>query len=291
LRVRFLRTACPACWLLDVSRLIASRMVFRAQGESPAPGLGKASNLFAASRATSLQRADNVVWETYNSRFRNAVWQEPSGRAGTVWPRGRNRSAAVRNRRFGLEAELARLLPGSGQEPPGRWAVPAAGAGQEPHGRTTPIHNLKTLAFAAISIFWHAFCSAEKRLTTRSRTCRGRAPETSSDHRNRKIAPLLCGRFLIAPVMYTRKPLGADNGVGPFRGSGLGVRHGQSFVQTANTRAQPRHDVALLVDAALGSDRRGPEQPGASRRARGRRGQPSSPSDHPQLSPLRYRVL
>ena len=49
------------CWLLDVSRLIASRMVFRAQGESPAPGLGKASNLFAASRATSLQRADNVV--------------------------------------------------------------------------------------------------------------------------------------------------------------------------------------------------------------------------------------
>ena len=30
-----------ACWLLDVSRLIASRMMFRAQGESPAPGLGK----------------------------------------------------------------------------------------------------------------------------------------------------------------------------------------------------------------------------------------------------------
>ena len=37
MRVRFLRAACPACWLLDVSRLIASRMVFRAQGESPAP--------------------------------------------------------------------------------------------------------------------------------------------------------------------------------------------------------------------------------------------------------------
>jgi hypothetical protein len=34
LRVRFLRTACPACWLLDVSRLIASRMVFRAQALS-----------------------------------------------------------------------------------------------------------------------------------------------------------------------------------------------------------------------------------------------------------------
>eukprot|EP00964_Phaeocystis_antarctica_P033029 scaffold18716_cov28-Phaeocystis_antarctica.AAC.1 len=35
LRVRFFRTACPACWLLDVSRLIAFRMVFQAQGESP----------------------------------------------------------------------------------------------------------------------------------------------------------------------------------------------------------------------------------------------------------------
>ena len=35
LRVRFFRTACPACWLLDVSRLIAFRMVFLAQGESP----------------------------------------------------------------------------------------------------------------------------------------------------------------------------------------------------------------------------------------------------------------
>ena len=43
LRVRFLRTACPACWLLDVSRLIASRMVFRAQpqGERPASCLTK----------------------------------------------------------------------------------------------------------------------------------------------------------------------------------------------------------------------------------------------------------
>ena len=37
-RVRFLRTACPACWLLGVSRLIASQMVFRAQGKSPASG-------------------------------------------------------------------------------------------------------------------------------------------------------------------------------------------------------------------------------------------------------------
>jgi hypothetical protein len=41
--------------------------------EPSAAVLEKASNLFAASRATSLQRADNVVWETYNSRFRNAM--------------------------------------------------------------------------------------------------------------------------------------------------------------------------------------------------------------------------
>jgi hypothetical protein len=207
LRVRFLRAACPACWLLDVSRLIASRMVFRAQGESPAPRSWKR-------RATCSRRvvrrvcSELIMWyrkltildfetpfgrnrfggrrnragtgqEPRRNRFGRAgtAWQEPSGRAGTVWPRGRNRSAAR-------------------QEPFGRWAVPAAGAGQEPHGRTTPIQNLKTLAFAAISIFWHAFCSAEKRLTTRSRTCRGRAQETSSDHRTRKIAPLLCGRFL-----------------------------------------------------------------------------------------------
>ena len=121
-------------------------------------------------------------------RNRAGAAQEPlrPGRnrlAGTVRP-GRNRLAA-RQEPFGREAGTAR--------PSGRNR---AGAGQEPHGRTTPIRNLKTLAFAAISIFWHAFCSAEKRLTTRSRTCRGRAPETSSDHRTRKIAPLLCGRFL-----------------------------------------------------------------------------------------------
>jgi hypothetical protein len=41
--------------------------------EPSAAVLEKASNLFAASRATSLQRADNVLWETYNSRFRNAT--------------------------------------------------------------------------------------------------------------------------------------------------------------------------------------------------------------------------
>ena len=58
----------------------------------------------------------------------------------------------------------------------------------------------------AISIFLHVFCRAEKRLTTRTRTCRGRAPETSPDQHTRQIAPLLCGRFLNRlGVLYNKK--------------------------------------------------------------------------------------
>ena len=61
LRVRFLRTACPACWLLDVSRPIASRMVFRAQGESPAPlGHDKREQPRSVSPATRLQRSHEI---------------------------------------------------------------------------------------------------------------------------------------------------------------------------------------------------------------------------------------
>ena len=46
LRVRVLRIACPTCWLLDVSRLIASRMVFRAQAASESPASERASVRF-----------------------------------------------------------------------------------------------------------------------------------------------------------------------------------------------------------------------------------------------------
>ena len=96
---------------------------------------------------------------------------------------GRNRAGAGQEPAAGQEPGRSRA--GAGQEPaagqePGRNR---AGAGQQPHGRTTPIRNLKTLAFAAISIFLPVFCSAEKRLTTRTRTCRGRAPEAAPDHR------------------------------------------------------------------------------------------------------------
>ena len=91
---------------------------------------------------------------------------------------------------------LGRLLPGSGRQPPGRWAAAAAAAGQHPLDRTTPKQNLKTPAYAAILIFCDDLYSPEKRLTVPICTCRGRAPETSPDHRTRQIAPLLCGRFL-----------------------------------------------------------------------------------------------
>ena len=113
---------------------------------------------------------------------------------------------------FGLEADaarppsgscpaagrlLGRLLPGSGRQPPGRWAAAAAAAGQHPLDRTTPKQSLKTPAYAAILIFCDDLYSPEKRLTVPIRTCRGRAPETSPDHRTRQIAPLLCGCFLV----------------------------------------------------------------------------------------------
>ena len=83
---------------------------------------------------------------------------------------------------------------GTGQEPgseprrsragTGRWAASEpgrnrAGAGQQPHGRTTPTQNWKTLALPPFQYFLHVSCSAEKWLTSRTRTCRGRSPYTS----------------------------------------------------------------------------------------------------------------
>ena len=88
------------------------------------------------------------------------------------------------------------MLPVSGRKPGGRWAEAAAASGRLPPDRTTPKQNLKTLAYAAILIFFDDLYSPEKRLTVPIRTCRGRAPETSPDHRTRQSAPLLCGRFL-----------------------------------------------------------------------------------------------
>ena len=58
--------------------------------------------------------------------------------------------------------------------------------------------NLQLLSlFSALLNRCDDLYSPEKRLTVLIRTCRGRAPETSPDHRTRQIAPLLCGRFLV----------------------------------------------------------------------------------------------
>ena len=113
MRVRFLRTACPACWLLDVSRLIASRMVFRAQGESPAPRSWKR-------RATCSRRVVRRVCSELIMWYRKLTildFETPSCRQE---PGGSCRSDR-------LAARLPAAAPG--QEPPERQAVPAGRSG------------------------------------------------------------------------------------------------------------------------------------------------------------------
>ena len=114
LRVRFLRAArdlhagCSACPDWSLQKLFKRGVP--AQGESPAPRSWKRR----ATRSRRVVRrvcSELIMWygkltildfETPFGRNRLAR-QEPSGRAGTVWPRGRNRSAA-RQEPFGLEA-------------------------------------------------------------------------------------------------------------------------------------------------------------------------------------------
>ena len=61
LRVRFLRTACSACWRLGLAWLVVSRMVFRAQGESPAPLSGQTREARLTESCNEV-RSDNYVW-------------------------------------------------------------------------------------------------------------------------------------------------------------------------------------------------------------------------------------
>ena len=94
--------------------------------------------------------------------------------------------------------EPGRNRAGTGQEP-GRSR---AGAGQQPHGRTTPIRNLKTLTFVAISIFLPVFCSAEKRLTTRARTSaagRQKRRQTTAPDKSHHFCAGASYHFLNAP--------------------------------------------------------------------------------------------
>jgi hypothetical protein len=204
------------CWLLRVSRLIASQRRRAGAGREPSAAvLEKASTSEQPVRGESCDEVcSELIMSTGTLQSCNYRQEPPSrGRswAGAALSRCKSRAAAAHSIRSAsrrllprLEAVAAPPLHAvAGAAPAGvrpaaarPLKVAAAGAGQQPHGRTTPIQNLKTPAFAAISIFWHAFCSAEKWLTTRTRTCRGRAPETSTYHRTRKVAPLLCGRFL-----------------------------------------------------------------------------------------------
>ena len=108
--------------------------------------------------------------------IRTTVVRHP--RVVTRLPRPRTRS--------GRPVHAVAAGPARGDRVPPHAVATATARGNRtrlPRGRTTPTHNWKTLAFAAISIFLHVFCSAEKRLTIRARTYRGRAPEAAPDHR------------------------------------------------------------------------------------------------------------
>jgi hypothetical protein len=107
-------------------------------------------------------------------------------------PTGRNRAPAVVDKKrilsyLGncLPALVTAKLPSRTRSPPPRHAVTAPPHATARH-RILPIGKAKTLAFlppTAILIFLHALCSAQKPMTTRTRTCRGRASELAPDHR------------------------------------------------------------------------------------------------------------
>ena len=107
-------------------------------------------------------------------------------------PTGRNRAPAVVDKKrilsyLGncLPAVVTAKLPSRTRSPPPRHAVTAPPHATARH-RILPIGKAKTLAFlppTAILIFLHALCSAQKPMTTRTRTCRGRASELAPDHR------------------------------------------------------------------------------------------------------------
>ena len=163
MRVRFLRTACPACWLLDVSRLIASRMVFRAQGESPAPRSWKR-------RATCSRRVVRRVCSELIMWYRKLTildFETPSCRQE---PGGSCRSDRLAARLPG------RNRPAPGQEPPKRQAVPAgrSGGSCKSTGRFLPDGRAGTASVG--------------RFLRRSRAATA-APLLGA-------APPLCGRFL-----------------------------------------------------------------------------------------------
>ena len=133
------------------------------------------------------------------------VWRaEPFGEAGTVWQDRRNPGTVWRGRNRSASRQLLPRLEAVAVPPPrGCWRASCRGpAGsrpaaerllrQEPSSNRARPHHSDTEPAENACICRHLhfnvsapFCSAEKRLTTRTRTCRGRAPETSPDHRTR----------------------------------------------------------------------------------------------------------
>jgi len=206
------------CWLLRVSRLIASQKGgVPAQGESPAP-LSWKRRARPSSPAVRGESCDEVCSELIMSTgtLQSCNYrQEPPSRgrswAGAALSRCKSRAAAAHSIRSASRRLLPRLEAVAAPPPRGCWRGSCRGpAGSRPaakgccgrsraatarphHSDTKPQNARICRNFNMFAPFW---CSAEKWLTTRTRTCRGRAPETSTYHRTRKVAPLLCGRFL-----------------------------------------------------------------------------------------------
>jgi len=100
-------------------------------------------------------------------------------------PRRKNKKRILSYLGNCLPAVVTAKLPSRTRSPPPRHAVTAPPHATARH-RILPIGKAKTLAFlppTAILIFLHALCSAQKPMTTRTRTCRGRASELAPDHR------------------------------------------------------------------------------------------------------------
>ena len=153
LRVRFLRTACPTCWLLDVSRLIASRMVFRAQGESPA----------------SCTRPDPGRIDAATCHAKSAANEKHIGNGNPV-------AASVRaqaSNRF-VEADAARppngCCPAAKRMLPGRWAAPGAAAAFVRAAAARPLGGCCGSSRAASARPHHSETEPENSPTSRSCT-------------------------------------------------------------------------------------------------------------------------
>ena len=128
----------------------SAQLLPREGGFYPAPASGRRllprEGGFCLGRTLKLGRGNRVAASVRSLARNRLPRQEPPAGAARApqHPFGLEAAAAPPpSGRWGGSARLlGRLLPGSGRQLPGRWAVAAAGAGQQPHGRTTPKQNL-----------------------------------------------------------------------------------------------------------------------------------------------------